>query len=128
MNDADRGRRKQPAVAARADMQDVLREDRQQRRRRRKERREEVEQHRRSDQRRAEHEPQAFDRRCQRHVVARPASDRPTRSGTSRIISSATITKPNDSRVQRSRPMPTPVVAITSPASAGPSDRRQSET
>ena len=61
------------AVAPRPDVQDVLRENRQQRRRRRKERREEIEQHRRSDERRPEHESQAFERGVQRHVVARSA-------------------------------------------------------
>ena len=73
---ADRRRRVQPAVAARPDLQNVLREDRQQRRRRREERREEIEQHRRSDERLAEDESQAFERRVPRHVVARSAFGR----------------------------------------------------
>jgi hypothetical protein len=61
----------QPAVAFRADAEDVLREDRQQRHRRRKERGEEIEQHRRSDERRLEHESQTLHRRVQRDIVSR---------------------------------------------------------
>ena len=93
---ADRRRRVQPAVARGADLQDVLREDRQQRRRRREERREEIEQHRRSDERRAEDEAQPFERRVQRHVVPRAGFGRRAAPGTSRIISSATITNANE--------------------------------
>ena len=94
---ADGRRREQPAVAVRADMQDVLREDRQQRGRRREERREEIQQHRRADERRAEHEAQAFERRAPRHDRSRAlAAERVLAAGTSRIISSATITHPNE--------------------------------
>ena len=68
---ADGRRRIQPAVAARADVQHVLREDRQERGRRRKERREEIQQHRRADERRAEHEAQPLERRGDGEVAAR---------------------------------------------------------
>ncbi len=69
-NGADCRRGVQPAVAAGADVEDVLREDRQQGRRRRKERREEVQEHRRADERRAKHEAQALERGGDREIAA----------------------------------------------------------
>src|SRR5207253_2246152 len=66
-----RRRRKEPAVSARSDMKDVLREDRQQGGRRRKERRKKIDQHRRSDQRGSEDEVQPFERSAQRYGILR---------------------------------------------------------
>ena len=66
----DRGRRVQPPVATRADVQDVLSENRQERGRRREKRRKEIEQHRRTDERRAKDEAQSFERARQRETAA----------------------------------------------------------
>ena len=80
--------REQPAVAARADMEDVLREDRQQRRGRREERRKEVEQHRRADERRPEHEPHAL--RAPRRATGRSCCPPPMRGRSGWRASAAT--------------------------------------
>ena len=119
---ADRGRRIEPAVAARADVQNVLSEDRQERRRRREERRKEVEQHRRADERRAKHEAQPFERRGDGEVAA-DAGAVLLRAAASafgiRIISSAPMTNRNETAL-KAYTHATPPVAMTTPPSAGP--------
>ena len=123
----DRPRRRrgvQPAVAARADMQHVLRENRQQRGRRRKERREKIEQHRRSNERRAEDEAQAVECRRDAEIAAIARVDAVDMR---RPLSLHQHQRGDDEqerhRVDRVHPADVPY-AIISPPSAGPPPTR----